>query len=82
MTGELYRDLGLDYFDKLNKEHLQHSLVKRLEKLGNRVTLEPRGPAALSGGDFQGSCWLESLSYRMEQWAPLYAILYEPFGIG
>lgn len=46
MAGEPYRDLGLDYFDKLNKEHLQKSLVKRLEKLGNRVTLEPKAPAA------------------------------------
>jgi hypothetical protein len=46
MAGELYRDLGLDYFDNLNKEHLQRSLVKRLEKLGNRVTLEPKAPAA------------------------------------
>lgn len=46
MAGEPYRDLGLDYFDKLNKQHLQRSLVKRLEKLGNRVTLEPKAPAA------------------------------------
>jgi transposase len=45
-AGELYRDLGLDYFDHLNKEHLQRSLVKRLEKLGHRVTLEPKAPAA------------------------------------
>jgi transposase len=46
IAGEPYRDLGLDYFDKLNKEHLQRSLVKRLEKLGNRVTLEPKASAA------------------------------------
>lgn len=46
MAGELYRDLGLDYFDQLNKEHLQRSLVKRLEKLGNRVSLEPKASAA------------------------------------
>ena len=46
IAGELYRDLGLDYFDKLNKEHLQRSLVKRLEKLGHRVTLEPKASAA------------------------------------
>jgi transposase len=45
-AGELYRDLGLDYFDHLNKEHLQRSLVKRLEKLGHRVTLEPKASAA------------------------------------
>lgn len=46
MAGEPYRDLGLDYFDKLNTEHLQRSLVKRLEKLGHRVTLEPKASAA------------------------------------
>ena len=39
-AGEPYRDLGLNYFDKLNKENLQKSLVKRLEKLGNRVSIE------------------------------------------
>ena len=41
-----YRDLGLDYFDQLNKQHLEKALVKRLEKLGNRVILEPRAPTA------------------------------------
>ena len=45
-TGEPYRDLGPDYFDQPNKEHLEKSLVKRLEKLGNRVTLEPKSPVA------------------------------------
>ncbi len=41
MTGQPYQDLGLDYFDRLNKEHLEKSLVKRLEKLGHRVILQP-----------------------------------------
>jgi hypothetical protein len=41
-----YRDLGLDHFDRLNKNRLERSLVKRLEKLGHRVILEPRCPAA------------------------------------
>lgn len=45
MAGEPYRDLGLDYFDRINHQNLQRSLVKRLEKLGNRVTLEPARPA-------------------------------------
>jgi transposase len=39
--GEPYRDLGLDYFDRLNRRHLERSLVKRLGKLGHRVILEP-----------------------------------------
>jgi transposase len=40
-AGQQYLDLGVDYFDRLNKEHLEKSLVKRLENLGNRVILEP-----------------------------------------
>jgi transposase len=52
MAGERYRDLRLDYFDKLNKQHLQQSLVKRLQKLGNRVTLEPKASAASCLGGF------------------------------
>jgi transposase len=39
--GTTYRDLGPDYFDKLNSESLKRNLVKRLEKLGHKVTLEP-----------------------------------------
>jgi transposase len=45
-AGQPYCDLGLDYFDHLNKQQLERSLVKRLEKLGNHVTLEPVRPAA------------------------------------
>lgn len=37
----LYCELGNDYFDSLNSENLKRYLVKRLEKLGHRVTLEP-----------------------------------------
>jgi transposase len=44
--GTPYRDLGGDYFDKRNHDRLQRSLVKRLEQLGLRVTLEPSAPAA------------------------------------
>lgn len=36
-----YHDLGNDYFDRLNSESLKRHLVKRLEKLGHKVTLEP-----------------------------------------
>lgn len=39
--GTEYVDLGPDYFDKRNQQQLQHSLVKRLERLGLKVTLEP-----------------------------------------
>lgn len=39
--GTEYRDLGGDYFDRRNKTQLQRNLVKRLEGLGHKVTLEP-----------------------------------------
>ncbi|MFZ5502531.1 MAG: IS110 family transposase [Pseudomonadota bacterium] len=40
-NGTAYRDLGGDYFDKRNEAQLQRHLVKRLEGLGMKVTLEP-----------------------------------------
>jgi transposase len=46
VTGQPYQDLGLNYFNQLDKDRLEKMLVKRLEKLGNRVILEPRGEAA------------------------------------
>jgi transposase len=36
-----YRDLGADHFDRLAPAQLTRSLVKRLERLGHKVTLEP-----------------------------------------
>lgn len=36
----LYRDLGPDYFDRLAPTQLTRYLVKRLERLGHKVTLE------------------------------------------
>ena len=40
-TGRKFSDLGEDYFDHLNQERLTKRLVKRLEKLGHRVALQP-----------------------------------------
>jgi hypothetical protein len=37
-----YKDLGRDYFDRLDPDRLQRYLVKRLEALGLEVTLRPR----------------------------------------
>ena len=34
-----YRDLGGNYFDRLNQQRLTRSLVRRLEKLGHTVIL-------------------------------------------
>jgi transposase len=39
-----YRDLGPDYFDRLEPERMKRYLVKRLQKLGYDVTLGPRDP--------------------------------------
>jgi len=41
-----YRDLGGDYFDRLHPETLMHNLVKRLEALGLKVTVEPMAQTA------------------------------------
>ena len=35
-----YRDLGADYFNKLNKQEIVRRTVKRIESLGFKVTLE------------------------------------------
>jgi transposase len=45
-TGELYRDLGGDYFTRQNPDRLTKRLVRRLEALGHQVTLEPMEVAA------------------------------------
>jgi len=39
-TGELYRDLGGDYFRTRDPERLTKRLVKQLEALGHHVTLQ------------------------------------------
>jgi transposase len=39
--GTLYTDLGGDYFERRNEQQVQRQLVKRLERLGYTVTVEP-----------------------------------------
>jgi transposase len=39
--GEVYHDLGVQYFDEGRRERLEHGLVRRLQDLGYKVTLEP-----------------------------------------
>jgi transposase len=41
-----YKELGADYLDRLEPDRLTRQLVRRLEKLGHRVTLEPEEKAA------------------------------------
>jgi transposase len=38
--GGTYQELGANYFDEQQREGLERRLVKRLERLGNRVTIE------------------------------------------
>ena len=37
-----YRDLGADYFDKMDKERLTRQALRRLEALGYDVSLSPK----------------------------------------
>jgi transposase len=39
--GTVYQDLGPTYFDDRDREHVERRLVRRLEALGNTVTLTP-----------------------------------------
>ena len=39
-TGELYRELGGDYYSRRDPERSTRRLVAQLERLGHRVTLE------------------------------------------
>lgn len=38
--GTIYTDLGSDYFERRNEQHIKRQLVKRLENLGYKVALE------------------------------------------
>jgi transposase len=44
--GKTYEELGADYLDRHDKDRLMASLVRRLERMGHKVTLEPSEPAA------------------------------------
>jgi transposase len=40
-TGRTFSDLGEDYFDRLDRERLTDRLLRRLQKLGHRVLIQP-----------------------------------------
>jgi len=44
--GSTYQELGEVYLDRLQPDRLTRSLVKRLERLGHKVVLEPQGRVA------------------------------------
>lgn len=41
-----YREMGGDYFDRQHTERIQRNLIRRLERLGLKVTVEPLEVAA------------------------------------
>ena len=41
-----YQDLGADHFERLDPHRLTRHLVRRLERLGHKVNLEPADPVA------------------------------------
>jgi len=43
---QAYYDLGSNYFEELHRQRMERNLVKRLENLGYKVTLEGLTPAA------------------------------------
>ena len=40
-TGRKFEDLGADYIERIDRERLTTRLVKRLERLGHKVALQP-----------------------------------------
>jgi len=44
-NGTVYIDLGADHFERRNEQQVQQQLVKRLERLGYKVTIEPLAAA-------------------------------------
>jgi transposase len=44
--GTTYRELGANYYDERNRQHVERRAVRRLEGLGYDVTLTPKAPAA------------------------------------
>ena len=43
---EPYRELGGNHFDESDRRAVERRLIKRLERLGNRVTMEPMAKAS------------------------------------
>lgn len=46
--GEVYHELGAEYFDQFDRERTAKRLVKRLQALGFEVKVQARGPAPVT----------------------------------
>jgi hypothetical protein len=51
--GTTYRELGADYFDRLDTDRATRELVRRLEPLGHTVTLTAATPRAIDSTSSQ-----------------------------
>lgn len=45
-NGGVYQDLGSNYFDERDRQAVQKRLIKRLERMGYQVELQPLAPAS------------------------------------
>lgn len=45
-TGQAYYELGGNYLEQINKDQLERYYLKRLQRLGLKVTVEPVSNAA------------------------------------
>ena len=43
--GQAYKDMGRDYFERLDEDRVKRQLVKRLERLGYTVNIEKKDAA-------------------------------------
>jgi len=44
-TGKTYQDLGSNYFDERQRQHVLHRAVHRIERLSYKVSLEAAYPS-------------------------------------
>ncbi len=68
-TGEVYRELGADYFERLHPNRVKRYLVKRLERLCFEVRLVPAVPICLERGSQPGFWFLTPVQRRSRSYA-------------
>jgi hypothetical protein len=65
-TGQPYRERGADYFDKKDPQRLASRLIRRLQELGLKVTVETQN-AASHTRSFHSSNRRSQIRYRKSQ---------------